>query len=70
MEAWKLIPSMLYSYDPVGAVTTIVPVGIAQVGCTVTLAVGAAGAPRLGITTSVVAGDTQVGSMVLLTVTL
>ena len=29
---------------PVGAVTTIVPVGVVQVGCTVTLAVGVAGA--------------------------
>ena len=30
---------------PVGAVTVIVPVGVAHVGCVVTLAVGADGAP-------------------------
>ena len=68
-EMNQLIPSMLYSYAPSGAVTTMVPVGTAQVGWIVTLAVGAAGAPSDGITVSIVAGDTQVGSMVLLTVT-
>ena len=44
-EDWYAPPSILYSIvAPSGAVTTIVPVGTAQVGCTVTLAVGAAGA--------------------------
>ena len=44
VEAWKAPPSRLYSNAaPVGAVTTIVPVGTAHVGCTVTVAVGAAG---------------------------
>ena len=37
-------PSILYSYAPVGAVTTIVPVANAQVGSMVVLAVAAAGA--------------------------
>jgi len=31
-EAWNAPPSRLYSYAPVGAVMTMVPVGIAHVG--------------------------------------
>ena len=62
---------MLYSYPaPIGAVTTIVPVGTAQVGCTVTLAVGADGAPGTAFTVTLVPAETQVGSAVFLTVTL
>ena len=41
--AWNAPPSRLYSNAPSGAVMTMVPVGTAQVGCTVTEAVGAAG---------------------------
>ena len=36
--------SILYSYAPSGAVTSIVPVPSAQVGCIVVLAVAGAGA--------------------------
>ena len=62
---------MLYSYPaPIGAVTTIVPVGTAQVGCTVTLAVGAAGSPGTAFTVTLVPAETQDGSAVFLTVTL
>jgi hypothetical protein len=61
---------MLYSYAPIGAVTTMVPVGIAQVGCTVTLAVGAEGTPGTALTVTLVPAETQVGSAVFLTVTL
>ena len=39
-------------FAPTGAVTTIVPVGVVQVGCTVTVAVGAAG---VGVTVTVTA---------------
>ena len=39
---------------PVGAVTTIVPVGTAHVGCTVTVAVGAAGGVGTALTVTVV----------------
>ena len=38
---------------------TIVPVGRVQVGCTVTLAVGAAGAVGAGLTVRVDGADTQ-----------
>jgi hypothetical protein len=42
---------MLYSnVAPIGAVITIVPVGVVQVGCTVMLAVGAAGFAGIGFT--------------------
>jgi hypothetical protein len=51
---------MLYSIDaPVGAVTVIVPVGVVHVGCTVTDAVGAAGAPGTVLTVTLVAVETQ-----------
>src|SRR5258707_5129938 len=33
-EAWNAPPSRLYSYAPVGAVMTMVPVGIAHRKCT------------------------------------
>ena len=62
---------MLYS-KPVpaaGALTTIVPVGVAQVGCTVALAVGAVGAVDAALITTVDAAFVvQVLSVVLLTV--
>ena len=48
----------------------MVPVGTAQVGWTVTLATGAAGAPRAGTTVNTVGAEIQVGSIVLLTVML
>ena len=55
VEAWKAPPSKLYSNAaPVGAVTTIVPVGTAHVGCTVTDAVGAAGGVGTAFTVTVV----------------
>src|SRR6266487_2913170 len=53
VDAWKLIPSMLYVYcAPSGAVTVIVPVATAQVGST-TLAVGAGGVPGAAFTVTV-----------------
>ncbi len=54
-------------FAPVGAVTTIVPVGNAQVGCTVALAVGDAGG--VGTASIVIAdpADTHVVSLVSLT---
>ena len=62
---------MLYSYiGPIGIETTMVPIGNAQVGCTVTLATGVAGGPSAGVTTRLVGNEMQLGSMVLLTVTL
>ncbi len=48
---------------------TIVPVVTEHVGCTVTLAVGAAGTPSDGLTVSDVGAETQVISAVLRTVT-
>ena len=48
-------PSILYSYAPVGTVTTIVPVAKAQVGSMVVLAVAAAGA--VGCTLMIAAPD-------------
>lgn len=52
---------MLYVMPvPVGAVTVIVPVALAQVGCCVTLAVGAAGVEGCGLSVKVVPeGDIQ-----------
>jgi hypothetical protein len=51
---------MLYSNAaPVGAEITIVPVGVVQVGCIVTLAVGAAGFAGIGFTVSAVGAETQ-----------
>ena len=61
---------MLYSKPaPVGAVTTIVPTGTVQVGCTVTDAVGAKGAVGTAFTVSEVADEIQPVA-VFLTVTL
>ena len=52
-----------------GELTTIVPVGVAQVGCTVALAVGAVGAVGAALITTVDAASVvQVLSVVLLTV--
>src|SRR4249920_3820696 len=59
VAAPKAPPSRLYSNAPVGAVITIVPVGTAQVGCTVTEAVGAAGGVGAAFTVSEVAAETQ-----------
>ena len=63
---------MLYSNpDPsTGALTTIVPVFTAQVGCNVALAVGADGAPAAALIVTLVPAEIQVLSDVLLTVTL
>ena len=54
---------MLYSNKaPIGAVTTMVPVGTAQVGCKVTLAVGTAGTVGTALTLIlVVEAEIQVG---------
>ena len=64
------MPSILYSnVAPVGELTTIVPVGIAQVGCTVTPATGATGAVgTASIVTVEAAAVEQVLSAILLTV--
>jgi hypothetical protein len=43
---------------PVGAVTVIVPVGVAQVGC-VNVAVGVAGAPGAALMVALNADDVQ-----------
>ena len=58
---------MLYSYNPNGAVTTIVPVASEQVGWMVVLAVAAAGAVGWAFTITMVADDIQVVSETLLT---
>ena len=67
---WKFVPSILYSkVPPNGAVTTIVPVGTAHVGCTVALAVGATGGVgTASIVTVDAASVVQVLSVILLTV--
>ena len=63
---------MAYSKpDPcAGTLTTIVPVGTAQVGCIVVEAVGAAGAVGAALIAMPVTADTQVISVVLLVVKL
>jgi len=60
---------ILYSYPggPTGAVMTIVPVGTVQVGWTVTVAVGATGGVGKTFNVYVDSIDTQVGSIVDLT---
>jgi hypothetical protein len=51
---------MLYSiFGPAGAVTTIVPVGKLHEGCTVTEAVGDAGAVGTGLTINKIEDDVQ-----------
>src|SRR5664280_979694 len=69
--AWYAPRSTSYSYcAPSGAVTTIVPVGTAHVGCTVTLAVGVAGTAGTALTVSdPLASDTHVGDALSLAVT-
>ena len=68
---WAVPPSSWYSYcAPTGAVITIVPVGTAQVGCTVTLAVGIAGTAGTALTVRVeLAVEIQVGEATSLAVT-
>jgi hypothetical protein len=44
---------------PVGAVTVIVPVAVPQLGCAVTLAVGATGVAGAVFTVKAVTEDTQ-----------
>src|SRR6478609_3320396 len=57
-DAWYAPPSTLYSnVAPNGAVMVTVPVGTAQVGCVVVLAVGAAGAPGTAFTVTFVTDD-------------
>ena len=64
------MPFTLYSrLVPVGPVITIVPVGVGQIGCAVTLAVGAEGGVGTAFTVSTVAVDTH-PVIVFLTVTL
>src|SRR5258706_5341936 len=69
-EAWNAPPSRLYSYAPVGAVMTMVLVGIGHVGGMVTEAVGATGTAGTALTVSGVALETQVLSVVDRSVTL
>src|SRR5439155_16144223 len=69
-EAWNAPPSRLYSYAPVGAVMTMVTVGVADVGLMVTVAVGATGTAGTALTVSGVALETQVLSVVDRSVTL
>jgi hypothetical protein len=64
--AWKLVPSIEYS-TPAWVVNTIVPVEVAQVGCTVTLAAGVVGAPGAAFTVTAVPVAVQVLSEVDLT---
>ena len=56
-----VVPVIVYEIsEPLaGAVTFIVPVETIQVGCVVTLAVGATGAPGTALTVNVVAVDTH-----------
>ena len=56
----------MYSYAPSGAVTTIVPVATAQVGCVV-FTVAAAGADGCALIVTGVGEETQVLSVDLLT---
>ena len=54
------MPLTLYSSPaPVGVVMVIVPVGVVQVGCTVTLAVGCAGGAGMLFTVKGVAAEIQ-----------
>ena len=63
-------PSILYSkLAPIGELTSIVPVIAAQVGCWVTEAIGANGAPGTALTVTVLPDVSQVVSTVLLTTT-
>ena len=66
-EACHAPPSILYSYAPVGAVTTIVPVARAHVGSMVVLAVAATGGEGCAATGTEVGPEIQVLSAVLLT---
>ena len=57
----------MYSYAPSGAVTTIVPVEVEQVGCMVVLAVAAAGGDGCAFTVTEVEDEIQLWSTELLT---
>src|SRR6266849_3368642 len=69
-EAWNAPPSRLYSYDPLGAVMTMVPIEIEHVRKMVTLAVGATCTAGPALTVSRVALKTPVLSVVARSVTL
>jgi hypothetical protein len=65
-DAWYAPPSILYWYTPRGAVTVIVPVATAQVGCVV-VTDAAAGGDGCALTVTDVGEEIQVLSVVLLT---
>jgi hypothetical protein len=44
---------------PVGAVTTMVPVGVVQIGCIVTVAVGVTGAAGIAFTSKLTEDETH-----------
>ena len=67
VDDWYAPPSMLYSYAPIGAVITIVPVEVEQVGCMVVLAVAAAGGDGCAFTVTEVEDEIQLWSTELLT---
>src|SRR5258708_10509508 len=69
-EAWNAPPSRLYSYAPVGAVMTMVPVGIMGGAHICTPAIRATGTAGSALTESGVALETQVLSVVDRSVTL
>jgi hypothetical protein len=64
---WYVPAFKAYSNAPVGAVTTIVPVGVPQTGCEVTEAVGAEGAPSAAFNVIDVPVVIQVLSAIFLT---
>ena len=66
-EDWYAPASILYSYPVVGAVTTMVPVAKAQVGCIVVVAVAATGAVGWAFTITGAGLEMHVLSEVLLT---
>src|SRR5437763_15859322 len=63
-EAWNAPPSRLYSYAPVGAVMTMVPVGIRSEERRVGQAVGANGTAGTALTVSGDALESKVVSVV------
>src|SRR5260221_12575400 len=69
-EAWNAPPSRLYSYAPVGAVMTMVPVGIAHVGWMVRVSCGERGKISVAVASLKKKLETQVLSVVDRSVTL